>query len=184
MGIYAIVLVAHITGAIALLVGLVLIVISLWRMPHAASVLQLRKWAGLASKADKLLPVGAALILLSGLFMVVAVWGWEHGWVNVSLAALLLVSPLVPTIIAPRLAAIHRAVEGIPDGPVPSSLQTATHAPALWTSVAVMTTISLGIAVVMVTKPAAPWSITIVAVALLVGLAAGVPAWRWRRAAG
>ncbi len=132
MRIYAIVLVAHITGAIALLVGLVLIIISLWRMPHAASALQLRKWAGLASKADKLLPVGAALILLSGLYMVVAVWGWEHGWVNVSLAALLLVSPLVPSIIAPRLAEIHRAVDGMPDGPVPSSLRTVTQAPALW----------------------------------------------------
>ncbi len=180
MSLYAIALVAHIVGAIALLVGLVLISISLWRMPHAASVLQLRVWAGLAGKADKLLPVGAALILLSGVYMLMAVWGWGHGWVNVSLAALLLVSPLVPSIIAPRLAEIHQAADGTPEGPVPSSLRTATQAPALRIAVSVMTMVSVGIAVVMVTKPTTLWSITTLAVALLVGLAAAVPTVRWR----
>ncbi len=178
MRMYAIIVFMHIIGAIALLIGLILINISIWRMPDAASVIQLRTWIGLARTADKLLPVGAALILLSGGYMVVAVWGWGHGWVNVSLAALLLVSSLVPTVIAPKLAEIHRAVADLPDGPVPSSLQTATHVPTLWTSVAVMTAVSMGITVVMVFKPNVLWSITAIVIALMIRLTATVPARR------
>ena len=184
MSIYAIALSAHIVGAVALLVGLVVISISLWRMPRANSMLQLRTWARLATIADKLLPVGAALILLAGVYMALTVWGWGHGWINTSLAALLLVSPLVPAIIGPRLAEIHRSATAMPEGPVPPSLQAATHAPALSISVSVMTAVSLGITVVMVTKPTTPWSSAALVVALLVGLAASIPTWRWKRAAG
>ncbi len=184
MRLYAIIVFMHIVGAIALLIGLILINISIWRMPYAASVTQLRRWAGLARKADTLLPVGAALILLSGVYLVVAVWGWGHSWVNVSLAALLLVSPLVPTVIAPRVAEIHRAVADLPEGPVPAAFNTATHVPALWTSVSMMTAVSIGITVVMVVKPNVWWSITAVAIALLVGFTAAAPAWRWHRANG
>ena len=63
MGIYGIAFASHIVGAVALLVGLVLITISLWRMPRAVTIAGFRKWAGIATKADKLLPAGAALIL-------------------------------------------------------------------------------------------------------------------------
>ena len=183
MSIYVIAFVAHILGAVVLLVGLVLIIISLWRMPHAATIIGFRQWAGLVTKADKLLPAGAALSLLSGLYMAMTLWGWSHGWANTSLAALLLVSPLAPTIIGPRLGKIRKAAAGMPTGPVPSSLRMAAHDPALHASVSVMMAVSLGIGVVMVTKPATLGSIMIVAIALLVGLAAAFPAWRWKRAA-
>jgi hypothetical protein len=184
MGIYGFAFAAHVVGAVALLVGLVLITISLWRMPRAVTIAGFRKWAGIATKADKLLPAGAALILLSGLYMTMTVWGWSHGWANTSLAALLLMSPLTPTIIGPRLGELRKAATGVSADSVPSSLRIATYDPVLHTGVSVMMLVSLGIAAVMVTKPTTLGSIMLVAIALLVGLAAAFPAWRWRRAAG
>ena len=48
MRMYAITLFMHIMGASALLIGLILINISIWRMPYATSGAQLRTWVGLA----------------------------------------------------------------------------------------------------------------------------------------
>lgn len=183
MSIYASAMVAHIAGVMALLVGLVLVITSLWCMRRATSLIQLRKWAGLATKADTLLPLGAVLILLSGLYMTMTVWGWGHGWVNTSLIALLLVSPLVPAVIGPRLAEIRKIAAGLPEGPISPLLRAATQDPALQASVTVMTAVALGIGVMMVTKPATAGSLMVIAIALLVGLAATFPAWRWNRVA-
>src|SRR5215210_2389988 len=98
----------HVIGTIALFVGLVLTILCMIGIRRSRSVQHLRKWVGLATKVDKLLPLGAILLLLSGLYLVFTGDGWGTGWVNVSLAALVLLIPLVPSMIVFRFVAIRR----------------------------------------------------------------------------
>ena len=175
MDAYRLAMIAHLVGTIALFAGLVLTIACMVGLRNATSAGQLRRWAGRASRADKLLPVGAGLLLVSGVYATATAWGWRSGWVNVSLATLLLVSPLAPAVIARRLAAIHAAADGIAVGPIPTSLVAATRDPLLWASVCVMAAMSLGILLLMAAKPATGGAIATLGIALLAGLVAALP---------
>ena len=99
MDAYRLAMIAHLVGTIALFAGLVLTIACLVGLRNARSAGQLRRWAGRASRADKLLPVGAGLLLISGVYSTATAWCWRTVWVNVSLAFRLLVCPLASVVI-------------------------------------------------------------------------------------
>jgi hypothetical protein len=85
--------------------------------------------------------------------MTFTVWGFSHAWIDVSLVELIVMAALGPTIAGRRLKAIHGAVETIPEGPLPASLQKAIDDPVLWTYMQIAPMIALGIVCLMTVKP-------------------------------
>ncbi len=174
-------MIAHVIGTGTLfggLAGTLGAMVGMWR---ATTVGQLRRRAAVAGRLEKLLPAGAALLLLSGLYLTVAAWGWRTAWVNVSLAALLAATPLVPAGIAPRLATIRVAAHAAEDGPVPAGLRALARAPALWTSALALAAVSCGILYLMAARPDTRGSLATTGLALGLVLLPALPLWLRRR---
>ena len=176
MTLYHLALYAHILGVLGLFGAIGLEWTSMVRMRRARTVEQLREWASLHPTLEKVFPVTAILILAAGLYMVGDVWGWGNAWINLSLAALVLLAALVPSINGRRLRAIHSGAQATPPGPVPSALTRQIEDPTLWTSVKIMITVALGVVYLMAAKPEALGSWVTLVVAALLG-------WVWARPA-
>jgi hypothetical protein len=171
---YHIALVAHVVGTVTFLAGIVALLLLLWAMVRAHSTAALLRASRLATKVDKSLPVGAALVVASGLYMVISTWGWERGWIDVSLAAIALVAPLVPGFISPRLIVIHRSAVSHTGVPLPAELRTRTTDPQLWIPLAVLAMTSLGVLGIMLAKPSTGSAVAIVALSATLGAGTGL----------
>lgn len=71
----------------------------------------LRVWAALAVKVDGLLPFSVIIIFLPALYLVITTWGWHAAWINLSLAALIVMTFMGPAINLRRLKNILKAAD-------------------------------------------------------------------------
>ena len=94
----------------------------------------------------------------------------------------MLIAALGGALTGRRSAAIVHAA-ATEDGAISATLGHRLHDPVLLLSAWLRTALGLGIVFVMSIKPSAAWALTAMGVALVVGLAAGLPSWsRGRRA--
>ena len=142
---YGLAMFVHILGTVLLFSGLVLTTAALVAMARAGTVAGVRRWTRIAGRADKLLTAGAGLLLLSRIYLILTEWGWRVAWINASLGALLLVSPLVPLGISMRLPRIA--------APAPAVLRARTRDRILWLSMTALTCVSFGVLYLMLAKP-------------------------------
>ena len=123
------------------------------------------------SVLDVVVVAGVLLIAATGVTMASAANRASSSWVDVATASFILLAPVGPFVINPRLHAIAAEAMGHDDGPLPSSLRARIDdrllALAMRSSIAVLT----GLVFLMTTKPAWPLSIAVVLVAG--GLGAG-----------
>lgn len=184
MNTYSIALFLHVTGAIALFVGLGTLILSSLALRRARRVEQLRALivpltAGRRigfehiSVVDVLVVAGVLLIGLSALYMVPSAWSFDVGWIRVAIATTLLVAPLGPALVNPRLHAIARAAAAAPDGPLDASLLARTQDPVLGGALYVMASVLLGVVFLMTNKPPALESVAAIGIATLIAIAAG-----------
>ncbi|HEY8492130.1 MAG TPA: DUF2269 family protein [Dehalococcoidia bacterium] len=178
MTLYEIVLFLHVMGAIGLFMGVAIVLTAMARMRRSESVAQVREWSGLADLSDKLLPVASLVLLLSGIYMATDFEFWGDGWVDVSMALLLVMIVLGPAVNARRLGTISREAKDAPDGPVQGALRARILDPVLWTTVQTMSVVAVGIVFLMTVKPGIAGSLVTLVVALALGLASSIPAWR------
>ena len=97
MNTYPGIVILHVGGAIALAVG-ALGLLS-WMITLNGGRAPLRS----ATALDKAVPIGAGVVLGTGLYMTTRVGGWDETWLAVGLGGLLLVAPLSPVVISPLL---------------------------------------------------------------------------------
>lgn len=180
MNLYTLALFAHILGALGLFIGIGLQWISVLRARQVQTVAQVREWTSLTSVTESLVPVASLLILLAGVYMTVTSWGWETPWIDVSLAALVLLGALGGAVINRRIKAIQQAARATEPatGPVPAELERRVSDPVLWTSVQVNGFTALGVVFLMTIKPDLAGSLISIAVALILGIGS---ARLWRR---
>jgi hypothetical protein len=119
-------------------------------------------------------PITLVLLLVPGMYMA-TVWAWQP-WLRVAFVTLVSNAVLGATITRRRLQAISRALprEGERLG---IELQHRLHDPLLRTSFVVRAFLSLGILILMTTKPDLGSSLMVIAVALLTAGAVSVPFW-------
>jgi hypothetical protein len=118
----------------------------------------------------KLLPISALLVLLSGLLMTFAVWGWSHAWIDLSLGTLIALGIGGATLSSPRMKAIHQALTATPDGPITDSLKQRIADPVLWTYAQIPAFMALAAIALMALKLEWPGSIAVLLVALVISL--------------
>ena len=181
MSVYAMVVFLHIVGALGLFAALGLEWASLYNLRRVATAGQVREWAKLLSALRLVGGPSALTILVTGIYLMATRWGGQ-GWIGVGLGGLVLIAALGGALTGRRSAAIVHAA-ATEDGAISATLGHRLHDPVLLLSAWLRTALGLGIVFVMSIKPSAAWALTAMGVALVVGLAAGLPSWsRGRRA--
>jgi len=170
LGFYSIALFFHILGALALFAAVGVIAVGMLLMRQARTVEQLRERAGMATSADRLLPISVVLILLPALYMLIVAWGWSVAWLDTALVSFVVILILGPVFIGRRIEVIRRAAETTSDGAIPAPLHAQRNDPVLWAAMSIFTTLAIGIAFLMAVKPDLLGSLITVAVALLLGV--------------
>jgi Predicted integral membrane protein (DUF2269) len=174
MSIYTIVLFLHVSGAIGYFIAIGTWLFGLAALRRAQRVEQVRALTNLAGRLGPLFGISVLLILATGLYMALTAWSLQTGWIGIALISLILIAPLSTALIEPRRRAIDRLAREAPDGPLPQSLEQRIHNPILGTALQTVATLLLGIVFLMTTKPSFTGSLIVMAVALALGLAAGL----------
>jgi predicted integral membrane protein DUF2269 len=143
----------------------------------ATDVAAIRAWPRVVRALEVALPLTALLILLTGswlLHLSNGEFSWEQGWVTASLVGLLC-AETAGAVAGPRSAALRRAINEAPDGPVGADLRRRILDPVLWCILHGGTAIFLAVVFVMVVKPAGLWSAVVIAAVGLLGALSGFP---------
>lgn len=123
---------------------------------RAKRVEQVRTIVALAAIAGRIFPLTILLLIATGLLMAVIAWGVQ-AWDGVALISFVLI--VVP----------------------PVALEAHIHDPVLGTALQTITALLLGIVFLMTTKPTLVGSILVMAIAVVLGLASGLPLARAKR---
>ena len=176
MSLYSISLLLHIVGALALGGALALEWAGVVGLRRATTAGQAREWIRLLAGVRFVAGPAAAVVLASGIHLTATRWGPE-GWILAGLAGMVAIAVLGPALGGRRITAIARALP-VEDGPLSAPVGRALVDPVLTLSMWLRTALLLGVVFLMSSKPGAPGAVTAMGVALVLGLAAGIPNWR------
>lgn len=172
MSFYPLVVSLHNLVTVVLILGLVLLMAGLWVIRRSIEVQRICSWVRLAEIGTFTLTLGAVLLLLTGGYLMYWVWKFNFAWLNFSLLALLLITPLVPLFISSRLRVIRETAEA--ERAVGGALRRAVGDSSLWAASLVVGSVSLGIAALMVLKPSGLIAFAILLVSAAVALVLAV----------
>jgi len=175
MSVYSISLFLHIVGALGLFAVLALEWAGLYHLRRATEASQVREWVRLLAAPRVVGGPAALVILVTGIYLSATRWG-PQGWIVVGLAGMVVIAVLGAVLSGRRTGAIARALPA-QSGPISMALGRHLRDPVLALSLWVRTALFLGIVFVMSTKPSAAGALAAMAVAVVVGLAAAIPAW-------
>lgn len=167
---YSIMLFLHIIGTVAMFIAVGLTITAMIGMLHSKKTETLRVWANLAVKVDGLLPFSVIIIFLPALYLVITTWGWHVAWINISLAALIVMTFMGPAINLRRLKAILKAVETETASTPSTNLVKTVQDRLLWISVITMTALAIAIVFLMTVKLAFIGSLVTFVIAIVLGL--------------
>jgi hypothetical protein len=170
---YFIALFLHIVGVFGIAGAATISWLALMVMQRLRTVQEVRSWATVAVWADRAFPVAAVLVIAAGVFMVEDRWEWGDGWMNVSLAALVIMLAAGGLLLTRRVAAIHRDAEAAGDGPVPAELRRQINNPLMWGTLHAFALGLIGIVWNMTTKPEDAQAGMVIVLAFVFGAAIG-----------
>lgn len=174
----------HIVGVIAMFVGygtVVLGTIALRRATRVedvkaiANALTYGRRVGLEhiSVIDVVAVAGVLVIAVTGLDMARYTGDWRMGWVQVAVATFVLLAPVGPFVINPRLHAITRAASLETSGDVPLGLHGLLTDRVLTIAVRTSLAVLVGLVFLMAVKPSLLGSIAAILVAVVAGTISG-----------
>jgi hypothetical protein len=171
MTLYTLALFLHVLGALILGAADAFLLLSLTRARRASTVGELRLWSGLAGETGRIMPLAALLLLVPGVYLVFAAWGWTTAWIDVSLGALVLLALLGRVALGPRLAALHAGALQAASGPIPATLHQHRADRTLLAACSTSMALFLGVVFLMTNKPGLAGALVTVVVALVAGMA-------------
>lgn len=180
---YTVALFAHIVGVLILFISMELQWLVTLRVRGARSITQLREWSGLVRGLTRLAPVSGVLILGAGLYMTAIAWSILTTWIDVSVAAMVIMMILGMGVAGRRLKAIQRAAAEASSDGIPAALQARMDDPTLWVVMQMAAAVALGIVFLMTNKPSLTISLVSVLVSLALGALIGMLTAQPRRAA-
>ncbi len=167
---YNVILFLHILGVMLMFAAVGITLAGMIGMIFSKETNTLKIWSKVAVKMDEFLPFSVILILVPGVYLVISSWGWQVAWVNISLAALILMSLAGPIINLRRFKDILLTVNA-ESGAIPSAkLVEKVRDRVLWNSVSIMTMEVLGIIYLMTVKPGILGSLITLVIGAILGL--------------
>src|SRR6266487_3888460 len=183
MSIYSIILFVHVIGAIGYFIGIGTQLFVLVGLRRAQRVEQVRALIQLNDLSGPVSGISVLLLLAAGLYLAITAWSLLTSWILVALISLILMVPTSAALIAPRRSAIVKQLaREAPGGELSRALERHLDDPVLATVFTTVVILLLGLVFLMTTKPNLAGSLIVMVVALLLGLAAGAPVSRMRRA--
>lgn len=168
---YSIALYLHIVGALGTFTALGVEWTSLRRLRAIVTVAQARESFHVAASGQRIGGVSMFVLLLSGIYMMVTVWG-AVPWITVTIGMLLLLALLgIPV---SRRMAIIKQTELAKDGSVSPTFSGFLQHPLLWIFIQTRMTVVLGIVFLMTVKPDLPGSLLTIGIAIILGLASSL----------
>jgi hypothetical protein len=166
----------HIIGALVLFAAMGLEWAGQYHLRRTSTVGQVREWLKLFTALHRVAGPAALTILVTGVYMSATQWG-RQPWIGLGLVGLVTMAVLAPVLTGRRARAIAQAIP-TGDGPVPRALRQRITDPVLRLSVWLRTAIGLGVVYLMAVKPTSGGAaLTALGVAVVLGLAAGLPGW-------
>lgn len=182
MSTYTLVLFGHIAGAFLLVGALTVQTAGTFVLRRATRVEQVRANSTLMASVVPLFAISLLVIPAAGLYMAITAWGFQTAWLDVALVTFLLLLPIGPGVNGRHLAAVKRAAEAAPDGPLPPELAALLRRPLPAVMHVTFVMLTFGILFLMTNKPPLPIAITTILVATAIGLATAIPLRRRVRA--
>jgi uncharacterized membrane protein len=168
---YAVVVFAHVVGAIFLVGSSFFSPLLGMAARRAGTVESLREWARYFAAVGKLVGPMAGLTLLTGLYLSFAGDWWGSGWLEVSLVMFVLAGVGAFTVVDPTIRRLTEAAEAAPDGPVTADLDALRNDPRSTTVESFMLAGDVAIVFLMTNKPGFAGALVVTAAALVVGAA-------------
>ncbi|MHB8516027.1 MAG: hypothetical protein ACYC9X_11060 [Dehalococcoidia bacterium] len=174
----------HLIGVFAIAGAVTTELVCLSMMRRARTAQELRPWTDVGNIIEKVFPVAAFVLLLSGAYMVSkhSTLGWDLGWINVSATALIVGAVADFLLNGRRIGAIQAAAQAAADGPVSPSLAAQVHDPVLFGTAHALTLMLLAIIWNMTTKPGDAQAGIVIVLAVLIGAGSAMPMVARRRA--
>jgi len=185
----------HVMGAVLVFVAYGSLLLTVAAMRRATRSEQLRAITAtlLASRRigrerisaiDVVVIAGVVLIAVTGLDMALSLQLIRAPWIDVAIGSFLLLAPIGPLVINPRLHRISEASELEPNGPISTALRAHMSDPILTIALGASLGILVGVVFLMTTKPELAMSIAAVATAVVAGMAISWPFARRRAVPG
>ena len=127
------------------------------------------------SAIDVVVIAGVLMIAVTGLDMALSLQLIRAPWIDVAIGSFLLLAPIGPLVINPRLHRSSDASELEPNGPISIALQTSMRDPILTMAPGGSLGILVGVVFLMTTKPELVTSIAAMATAVVAGMADSWP---------
>jgi hypothetical protein len=170
MDLYHFVLFLHILGVLGLFAAITLQHAFLTGIRTASSVSQVRAWSQLVPVIERSHPITSPLILLSGLYLTIASWGFQTAWIDASILVLIAMAIVGVRLVAPRFQAIHHAADAASEGPIPDALAREIGDPGVKSTVRSQSAIAIGLIFLMTNKPDLIGTIVVLVVAVVLGV--------------
>jgi hypothetical protein len=153
MNVYSISLFFHFLGLINLFGAMLMMHRVGARIRRAPTVEEVRLWLGFARTIQPFFILGSLLLLLTGLHMAGANWGFAQPWLLTGLGTVLALTPIGPVIQKPRFMAMGKAAAEAPAGPVPRNLAMMLTDPTPWRVASATAGAALALLWIMTQKP-------------------------------
>ena len=145
--------------------------VALFQLRAAQTLEQAVPWGMLAGKVEKAFPVAVLGLFGSGAYMTNDLWTWHTGWIDVSIAGLVLLALQGPLVGGRTGKLLERALHENGPGPLGETARRMTRHPGLWVTEFSNLGVVFGIVWNMTQKPGTGASIAAIAVGYLVGAA-------------
>jgi hypothetical protein len=152
--------------------GIAVVSVSYLRLRSARTLADATPWAKVADQVGWVFPLSILALLATGAYMTSDSWTWSTGWIDISIAALILVSLQGPIVAGPRSRALKLALDESGPGPLDQPVRALTQDTTLWIVIFANPGIVLAITWNMTAKPGVAGAIA----AVVVGYAAGAVA--------
>ena len=163
---------------ISLLIGFgaaAIIGVCLFHLRAAATLADAAPWGMLAGKTERVFPVAIIGLFATGAYLTSDLWTWDTRWIDVSIAALVVIAVQGPVVAGRRAKALEHALKENGPGPLGDAARRMTRDPLLWTITFANPGIVLGIMWNMTQKPGIGEAIAAVVIGYAVGAALAFP---------
>jgi hypothetical protein len=175
MDTYQTVLYFHLMSLLLGIGAAAVIGVCLFRLRAAGTLADAVPWGMLAGKTERVFPIAIIGLFATGAYLTSDLWTWDTRWIDVSIAALVIVALQGPLIAARRAKALEHALQANGTGPLGDSARRMTHDRVLWIITFANPGIVLGIMWNMTQKPGTVEAIVAVAIGYAVGAALALP---------
>jgi hypothetical protein len=171
---YHVVLYIHL---LALFIGIgaaSVLLVCLLQLRSARTLAEAAPWGAVAGKTARVFPIAVLGLFGTGAYMTTDVWSWSTGWIDVSIAGLVLLALQGPLVAERTAKKLERALHDNGPGPLGEKARGMTRHPGLWVAELSNIGLVLGVVWIMTQKPGTASAIAAIIGGYAVGAALGM----------